>query len=161
MPNVGNMLLPPKTDTSARDVLIDGSLCSLLRKWKKQCAEYELSCGDNFTIVDEKPDHTLSYYSKGLATPETNRRCMICIYKNGRPVSRATLTHLLANNGLNAHSFRHTHATMLAEDGAPLRGIAGRLGHKRLDVTNDIYTHNTQKMQEDVVEIFAKKMQTK
>ena len=85
---------------------------------------------------------------------------MLCTNRHGRPVCRATVMQHLQSAGLNAHSFRHSHATILVEAGASLKGVAGRLGHKRIETTEEIYTHNTKKMQEDVASIFAKTMQT-
>ena len=42
------------------------------------------------------------------------------------------------------HSLRHTHATMLVENGAPLKYVQLRLGHKKIDVTMNIYQHLTE-----------------
>ncbi len=39
------------------------------------------------------------------------------------------------------HSFRHTHATMLAEAGAPIKYTQEQLGHKDVTVTMQIYQH--------------------
>ncbi|MBR1645973.1 MAG: tyrosine-type recombinase/integrase [Selenomonadaceae bacterium] len=61
---------------------------------------------------------------------------------------------------LNAHSFRHTHATQLIEQGATPNGVAGRLGHANTQITQDLYVHNTQKLQKDTAEIFAKNLHT-
>ena len=44
------------------------------------------------------------------------------------------------------HSLRHTHATMLLENGAPPIYVQHRLGHKNIDVTLQIYQHLTDKM---------------
>ena len=41
------------------------------------------------------------------------------------------------------HSLRHTHATMLSEQGAPLIFIRERLGHKKIDITLNVYSHLT------------------
>ena len=67
---------------------------------------------------------------------------------------------LLKSKGLNAHSFRHTHATILAENGASLKGMAYRLGHSKINVTQDFYVHNTQRLQDGIADIFEGKMQT-
>ena len=53
-----------------------------------------------------------------------------------------------------------TYRRLLVEAGAPLKGVAGRLGHKQIEITDSIYTHNTEKMQRDTADIFAKSMQT-
>ena len=59
-------------------------------------------------------------------------------------------------NGLNAHSFRHTHATMLIEAGAVAKGVAGRLGHSDATITQNLYTHNTANLQQETAKIFDK-----
>ena len=71
------------------------------------------------------------------------------------------MTNLFKRNGLNAHSFRHTHATILIESGATPRGVASSLGHVDATITQNLYTHNTRKLQEDTASIFAKNLQTK
>lgn len=51
------------------------------------------------------------------------------------------------------HSLRHTHATMLLESGANPKDIQHRLGHKNIQVTLQIYSHVTSKMQDNTIEI--------
>ena len=46
------------------------------------------------------------------------------------------------------HSLRHTHCTMLLENGAPPMYVKNRLGHKNIQVTLQVYQHYTEKMQE-------------
>ena len=77
-----------------------------------------------------------------------------------KPLTSATLMQTLNKYDLNAHSFRHTHATMLIEAGASLKGVAGRLGHKRVEMTDEVYTHNTQKIQQDTEKAFEKTLET-
>ena len=61
---------------------------------------------------------------------------------------------MLQQEGLNSHSFRHTHATTLIENGAPAKGIAGRLGHASVDITEQVYIHNTAALQDRTEQIF-------
>ena len=44
------------------------------------------------------------------------------------------------------HSLRHTHCTMLIERGCDEKYVQHRLGHKKLSVTQDVYTHLTDGM---------------
>ena len=46
------------------------------------------------------------------------------------------------------HSLRHTHTTMLLEQGAPIKFIQNRLGHKNVDITLNIYSHLTKDISE-------------
>jgi integrase len=47
----------------------------------------------------------------------------------------------LAEKNLRLHDLRHTMATLLADQGAPLTAIQRRLGHGSVAVTAKIYTH--------------------
>ena len=53
---------------------------------------------------------------------------------------------------LTTHIFRHTHISMLAELGVPLKSIMQRVGHNDPNTTLSIYTHVTKSMQDDVIE---------
>lgn len=54
----------------------------------------------------------------------------------------------------NFHSLRHTQATMFMENSAKVKDIQARLGHSRSAITIDTYSHLTQKMQNESVDIF-------
>ena len=65
-----------------------------------------------------------------------------------------TLTHDLkkAENALNLpivsfHDLRHTHATLLLEQGVPIKTVSERLGHSSIRITGDVYAHVTNAMQ--------------
>ncbi|WP_310940186.1 tyrosine-type recombinase/integrase [Clostridium sp. SHJSY1] len=55
------------------------------------------------------------------------------------------------------HSLRHTHATMLLNAGANIKAVQERLGHKKADITLQIYTHVTEDMRKEALEILNKK----
>lgn len=52
---------------------------------------------------------------------------------------------------LTTHIFRHTHISMLAELGVPLKTIMQRVGHNDPNTTLSIYTHVTKSMNDDVI----------
>lgn len=58
---------------------------------------------------------------------------------------------------LTTHIFRHTHISMLAELGVPLKSIMQRVGHNDPNTTLSIYTHVTKSMQDDVIEKLNKR----
>lgn len=52
------------------------------------------------------------------------------------------------------HGLRHTHATRLIELGAPIKDVQSRLGHANIATTMNIYVENTDKMQDQTVDLF-------
>ena len=58
----------------------------------------------------------------------------------------------------NFHSLRHTHATMLLEDGVKPKIVQERLGHSRIATKMDKYVHVTRKMKTEAVDIFAQRL---
>lgn len=74
----------------------------------------------------------------------------VCIREDGTYITPRTMQHTsrIIHYDLNIkdfdyHSLRHTHATVLLENGAPLKYIQQRLGHKKIDVTLNVYQHLT------------------
>ncbi len=56
----------------------------------------------------------------------------------------------------NYHSLRHSHATYLIENGAKPKDVQERLGHGSIQTTLNTYTHSTETMQSETVDIFEK-----
>lgn len=80
----------------------------------------------------------------------------ICRRENGTYVSPRTMQHVssIIHRQLNfpefdMHSFRHTHATMLIENGADMIYVQRRLGHKDIQITMNVYAnHITEKIRD-------------
>ena len=140
-------------------MLIDDLLLGELKRWQLQQAENEKSCGDAYIYIYRESDGHIERRSNSLPAPDGEKVSLICIRNDGRLMLHNVIVVALRNEGLNAHSFRHTHATRLIEDGATPKGVAGRLGHTNAIITQNLYTHNTFKLQEDTAAIFAKNWQ--
>ncbi len=56
----------------------------------------------------------------------------------------------VAGKKISTHVFRHTHISMLAELGIPLKAIMQRVGHNDPNTTLSIYTHVTTAMQKEL-----------
>ena len=154
----GECFGPVKTSTSLRTIPIDGELIAALKKWKARQAADEMRTGPSYLYAYEAKDGKLWQLPKGMEPTEgMTRRPMICTTMKGQVFSRLSLMAALRNHGLNSHSFRHTHATICAENGAPPKGIAGRLGHSSTAITENLYTHETEKMQMETIAAFISK----
>lgn len=60
----------------------------------------------------------------------------------------------------NYHALRHTHATLLIENKAPVKYVSERLGHSNVAVTMNTYTHSTDNMVNETVDIFENMLST-
>ena len=54
------------------------------------------------------------------------------------------------------HDLRHTHATILLENGASIKDIQERLGHDKAQTTLDMYVENSPKISKATADIFEK-----
>ncbi|EOP12131.1 hypothetical protein KQ3_02998 [Bacillus cereus B5-2] len=55
---------------------------------------------------------------------------------------------------LEIHSLRHTHAVLLLESGASMKYIQDRLGHKSIEITANVYSHISDKINKDSISGF-------
>jgi integrase len=55
---------------------------------------------------------------------------------------------------LTIKGMRHTHATLLLETGAKMKAVQERLGHSNITTTLNIYSHSTETMQQEAVDLF-------
>lgn len=126
----------PKTKSSYRKIDIGDTLVSILKKHKLYQKENKLKYGSYYTNSD-----------------------FVCTKENGELVTTDSLKYLsrVVNYDLkisfNFHSLRHTHATMLIENGANIKTVQKRLGHSKLSTTMDTYAHVTDKMKTEAVNI--------
>ena len=54
-------------------------------------------------------------------------------------------SNTIINHTITPHALRHTHVSLLAENGVPLEMIARRVGHKDSRITRQIYFHVTER----------------
>lgn len=156
----GYFLTTLKTELSTRYILIDDYLLGELRRWQNQQAANEGIFGDSYVYVYRAADGRIQRQSRCLLALDGEKISLVCVQSDGRLVMREFIIRMLSAEGLNAHSFRHTHATQLIESGASPKGVAGRLGHSNTLITQNLYTHNTLKLQTDTLAIFAENLQT-
>lgn len=160
-----------KTESSVRTIKIGKTLIAALRKHKKWQMENRMKYGQHFIQqyeveeVDERTReklrriHSLSLTIDAGVMKSIN---MVCTKENGDMVTPETfkyasrVIHYSLGILFNFHSLRHTHATTLIENGANIKDVQLRLGHNNIETTLDTYTHATEKMAAQSVDIFEK-----
>lgn len=132
----GFEFVPPKTEDSNRAVSFNKDLAEELKKKKVQYNKEKLI---------------------GLRDPKSEWRDLVFTGINEQPVRAVTIgavfNKLYKAYGIKdvsgTHILRHTHITMLVEAGVDLPVIMERVGHSNINITLDIYTHVTKKMQQN------------
>lgn len=155
----GYFLTTLKTESSKRYILVDDFLLGELSRWKNLLTENEATLGEYYTCVYKEADGHIRRQPKKLSAVG-EQISLVCVKTDGQLVLRGALTKLLCDEGLNAHSFRHTHATQLIEQGGVAKAVAYRLGHSNTLITQNLYTHNTLKLQENLAELWTQNLQT-
>ena len=115
----------PKTKESYRDIYIQDQLLPLIRKLRHDALAMSMVTHERLLFQDKKG---------GL--------CYGTFVKIFKAASQSV------EKDLSPHSLRHTHTSLLAEQGVPLEVISRRLGHAGSDITKQVYLHVTSKQKE-------------
>lgn len=124
-----HMATTAKTDSSMDDVIIQDQLEQTIRKINSFMKRQQLLRGykTKLFFANEKGNY-VQYYSFNKYFREN--------------------TQAIIGRGLTTHSLRHTHASLLFEQGFTVDEVARRLRHSDSTVTRDIYIHVTKKLRE-------------
>ena len=123
---------------------IDDELFALLSDEKQKQENARAYFGERYTryYTTERREITNN--------PTANEIRFVLVREDGSYITPRTMQHTsrtihytLNIRDFDYHSLRHTHATVLLEKGAPLKYIQQRLGHKKIDVTLNVYQHLT------------------
>lgn len=157
--NFGFWYISDPKYNSIRTMKLDDEFIALLQKEKKQQEKDRAYYDDQYFYyyIDER----------GRITRTKDKRStpihFVSVRRDGEFISPRTMQHTskiihesLKYTEFDFHSLRHTHATMLVENGASPIYVQYRLGHKNLDVTLRVYFHYTGKIADDGAEIVAK-----
>ncbi len=132
---------------SDRVIDIDDELCAVLFDEKQKQDNARTYFGDRYEFYYETEKREITENT----TPKEIR--FVCVRENGSYVTSRTMQHTshIIHYDMNIkdfdyHSLRHTHATVLLEKGAPLKYIQQRLGHKKIDITLNVYQHLTDEL---------------
>jgi integrase len=134
----------PTKNGSPRTIDISPATVQLLRAHKSHQAEIKLKNRRNYhdhELVFAKEWRDLSRKHDVLGQPLQ--------MNNLGEREYARLIAAAQVRPITFHGLRHTCATLLFEAGVPVKVIQERLGHKRIEVTLDIYAHVLPSMQRE------------
>lgn len=134
---------------SDRVLEMDEELYHLLSVEKKKQDNARTYFGDRFARYYETERREITQEEKGREVR------FVCVREDGTYITPRTMQHTsriihldLNIKDFDYHSLRHTHATVLLEKGAPLKYIQQRLGHKKIDITINVYQHLTEDLRQ-------------
>ncbi len=127
----GDVETPPKNKSSYRDLQIPTPLMNVLNEHKdRQRAAAHLFTEDFRICGGERPLRDTSIDNKNKAFAKA-----------------ADLPHI------RIHDFRHSHASLLANEGINIQEVARRLGHSNVQMTWNTYSHLYPREEERAVEV--------
>lgn len=150
---------PPKTKSSIRTVKIGDTLLKILKSEKTRQNENRLRYGEYYANYSlNKIDENIFNF----VPSNKNDVKLICVDENGQFVTTdsfkycSRVIHHELEIEFDFHSLRHTHATILVENGADIKNVQKRLGHEKIQTTLQTYVHDTEEMAERSVDIFER-----
>ena len=150
---------PPKYD-SYRTIDIDPEMEAAFRQEIVSRKEAMLRYGEYFTKTYLMPDNSIA--QAPASVPVAGREIMpLSTRENGELLTPESFKYCARviheefwTPHFHSHCLRHTHGTILAENGASPKTIMERLGHRDIKTTMNRYVFNTEKMRQDAVAIF-------
>lgn len=136
---------------SKRTIEVDDLMFAILQNKKQQIAKDKIYYGNLYKkyYIDDNMYITEKYNENYKEYNPINRRqdgsyCQPRIMQHcGR------IVHYQLNMPLwDFHSLRHSHTTNLLSNGADIKYVQKRLGHKNVETTLGIYQHLTEQMKE-------------
>ncbi|MDP1948706.1 MAG: tyrosine-type recombinase/integrase [Nitrospirota bacterium] len=124
---------PPKNGKS-RMIDLDERTIELLRRHKAQQSAQRLLLGTSYQ------DHGL-IFARDFGRPLT--------MNNLGEREFARLVESAKVRRITFHGLRHTCATLLLQAGVPVKVVSERLGHKRIEITLNVYAHALPSMQQE------------
>ena len=128
------LLEKTKTDSSRRDIVVTDRIMKILKNHRTSQKKLRASLGKNYHKSD-----------------------FVCTWKDGYPFNPSHLSRSFGKRldalglpKIRFHDLRHSNASLMISQGAPMKGASDRLGHSTIQVTQDIYGHVERSVQEQI-----------
>lgn len=152
---------PPKYD-SYRTVKMGSTIEQALRYAIRERKKNKMKYGQHYMKTYVLPDKSITQIRADVNVPY-QEIMPLCVKDNGELVNPESFKYCarvihyeLGNVLFHSHCLRHTHGTILAENGVNPKTVMERLGHKDIKTTLQTYTFNTEVMQQTAVDVFEK-----
>ena len=132
---------PPKSAKSIRTIDLDGETVDLLREQRERQLFERRAWGKAY-----RADLDLVFCRPGGAPEDPN--------VIGRRFGRR-IRDLARLPAIGLHGLRHTHATLLLEEGVDVKTVSERLGHDSVQTTLELYGHVTPTMRANAATRFG------
>ena len=129
----GDVETPPKNKSSYRDLQMPDPLIAILKEHKDRQKKVDgfndgfRVCGGPQCLRDTSLDHKNRFFAEQAGLPR-----------------------------IRIHDFRHSHASLLANEGINIQEIARRLGHSKIEITWNTYSHLYPREEERAVSVLNK-----
>lgn len=134
IPRTGYIMGTPKTSTSFRDVPLLDEAIRILKKQRTKQLEYQMLLGEKWQNEEGLEDLVFTTMTGGPINRDILGREM-------RSVIRDVQKDHKDFKHITPHTLRHTFATRCIENGMPPQVLKTILGHSKLSMTMDLYSH--------------------
>lgn len=149
----------PKYD-SYRTIKMGNTIEKILRHEITDRKKQMLKYGKYYIKTYLLPDNSICQFRADIDVPY-KEIMPLCVKENGELMTPESFKYCarvihydLGNPLFHSHCLRHTHGTILAEQGVNPKTVMERLGHKDIKTTLQTYTFNTDIMQTKAADIF-------
>lgn len=135
LPSIGGTPIfhEAKTKTSERTIVISDSIIFELEKHRNKQQRYRKLLGNAYKDYD-----------------------LVTCLNNGSPINPASFSHTFARTlkkhnlrHIRFHDLRHSNATLMLKHNISPKVASERLGHSKINITLDLYSHVLKEMQEE------------
>jgi integrase len=137
-------LFGPLKNSENRTISIGQETVALLRKHRAHQAELKLANREHYH------DHGLVFAKEWEHVPRHGDTLGHPLQMNNLGQNEyRRIVKAAGVRPIKLHGLRHTCATLLLQAGVPIKVVQERLGHKRVEITLNIYAHALPSMQQD------------